>query len=426
MPSPASGTPSRRDAADDATDDVRPNVRLRMLACRIIPCLDVRNGRVVKGTRFLELQDAGDPVEQARLYNDQGADELCLLDIDASADGRGPFLDAVTAIAGQLLIPLTTGGGVRCLEDVRQLLLAGSDKVAINTAALSDPSFMTVCCEHFGSQCLVASVDAKRRPDGKGWEVYTHGGRRPTGRDALDHAVDMAERGAGELLITSMDRDGTRDGYDIELLKAVTERVSVPVIASGGVGTLAHLVEGVSQGEVQAVLAASIFHFGQHTVGDVKRALAAAGMPVRPVPTADADSDGASGMDGHVLDRLYARLLARSQAFRDRDASEVGLSEAGLSEALAARSYTAQLLRAGQGKILDKIQEETLELLQAARSEGETRICEETADLLYHVFVLLVHRGLDLAPLYRVLESRAGVSGVWEKNQRNKKKTTPQ
>ena len=392
-----------------------------MLACRIIPCLDVRNGRVVKGTRFLELQDAGDPVEQARLYNDQGADELCLLDIDASADGRGPFLDAVSAIAGQLLIPLTTGGGVRCLEDVRQLLLAGSDKVAINTAVLSDPSLMTACCESFGSQCLVASVDAKRRPDGKGWEVYTHGGRRPTGKDALAHAVDMAERGAGELLITSMDRDGTRDGYDIELLKAVTERVSVPVIASGGVGTLAHLVAGVSQGEVQAVLAASIFHFGQHTVGDVKRALAAAGTPVRPVSTSDADLDGldgpgvggVDGLDGRVLDRLYARLLARAQAFRDDPG------------ALAARSYTAQLLMAGQDKILDKIQEETLELLQAARSEGESRIFEETADLLYHVFVLLLQRGLDLAPLYRVLESRAGISGIREKNQRNKSQTTP-
>ncbi|WP_221793622.1 imidazole glycerol phosphate synthase subunit HisF [Aquisediminimonas sediminicola] len=247
---------------------------------RIIPCLDVANGRVVKGVNFVDLRDAGDPVEIARAYDAAGADELCFLDITASHEARGTLLDIVSRTAAVCFMPLTVGGGVRTPEDVRALLLAGADKVGVNSAAVAKPEIVADMANIFGSQCIVGSVDAKQVAAGK-WEIFTHGGRRPTGIDAVAHAVRLAELGAGELLVTSMDRDGTRDGYDLELTRTIADQVAVPVIASGGVGTLDHLVAGVTKGHASAVLAASIFHFGQHSVAEARAALRAAGLPVR-------------------------------------------------------------------------------------------------------------------------------------------------
>jgi cyclase len=247
---------------------------------RVIPCLDVANGRVVKGVNFVDLKDAGDPVEQARVYDAAGADELCFLDITASHEERGTLLDIVARTAEVCFMPLTVGGGVRTPEDARALLLAGADKVAVNSAAVARPELVGDLAERFGSQCVVASVDARRVGDGK-WEIFTHGGRRPTGIDAVAHARRLAELGAGELLVTSMDGDGTRQGYDLALTRTIADQVSVPVIASGGVGTLDHLVAGVIEGHASAVLAASIFHFGQHSIAEAHAALAAAGIPVR-------------------------------------------------------------------------------------------------------------------------------------------------
>ncbi|MES3099605.1 imidazole glycerol phosphate synthase subunit HisF [Sphingomonas faeni] len=246
---------------------------------RVIPCLDVADGRVVKGVNFVELRDAGDPVEQARAYDAAGADELCFLDIGASHEGRGTILDVVRRTAAVCFMPLTVGGGVRTADDARALLLAGADKVAVNSAAVERPELVGDIAERFGSQCCVASVDARR--SGEGWEVFTHGGRRATGIDAIAHALKLAELGAGELLVTSMDRDGTRSGYDLELIRAISDRVCVPVVASGGVGGLDDLVAGIRDGHASAVLAASIFHFGQASIGDAHAALAAAGIPVR-------------------------------------------------------------------------------------------------------------------------------------------------
>ncbi|MES3151902.1 imidazole glycerol phosphate synthase subunit HisF [Sphingomonas faeni] len=246
---------------------------------RVIPCLDVADGRVVKGVNFVELRDAGDPVEQARAYDAAGADELCFLDIGASHEGRGTILDVVRRTAAVCFMPLTVGGGVRTADDARALLLAGADKVAVNSAAVERPELVADIAERFGSQCCVASVDARR--SGEGWEVFTHGGRRATGINAIAHALKLAELGAGELLVTSMDRDGTRSGYDLDLIRAISDRVSVPVVASGGVGGLDDLVAGIRDGHASAVLAASIFHFGQASIGDAHAALAAAGIPVR-------------------------------------------------------------------------------------------------------------------------------------------------
>ena len=246
---------------------------------RVIPCLDVREGRVVKGVNFVDLKDAGDPVEQAQAYDAAGADELCFLDISATHEGRGTLLDVVQRTAAVCFMPLTVGGGVRSVEDARALLLAGADKVAVNSAAVARPELVGEIAKKFGSQCCVASIDARRSE--AGWQIYTHGGRKPTGIDALEHAVRLAELGAGELLVTSMDGDGTQSGYDLELTRAIADAVGIPVIASGGVGTLEHLVEGVTQGHASAVLAASIFHFGTHTVAEAHEALRAAGLPAR-------------------------------------------------------------------------------------------------------------------------------------------------
>jgi imidazole glycerol-phosphate synthase subunit HisF len=246
---------------------------------RVIPCLDVRDGRVVKGVNFVDLRDAGDPVEQARAYDAAGADELCFLDISASHEGRGTLLDVVRRTAEVCFMPLTVGGGVRTVEDARALLLAGADKVAVNSAAVSRPEVVADIAARMGSQCVVASVDARKA--GSGWEVFTHGGRRATGIDAVAHAVRLAELGAGELLVTSMDGDGTRAGYDLALTRAIADAVSVPVIASGGVGSLDHLVDGVREGHASAVLAASIFHFGAHSIAEAHAALRAAGLPAR-------------------------------------------------------------------------------------------------------------------------------------------------
>lgn len=251
-----------------------------MLAKRIIPCLDVTGGRVVKGVRFVRLRDAGDPVEVARAYSEAGADEIAFLDITASSDGRRTMLDVVRAVAERVFVPLTAGGGVRSVEDVRAMLAAGADKVSINTAAVENPELLGEAARLFGSQCIVLAIDARRDPAG-GWRVFTHGGRVPTGREAVEWAREGVQRGAGEILLTSMDRDGTRDGYDLELTRSVAEAVGVPVIASGGAGTLEHLYEALAIGKADAVLAASIFHFGEYSIREAKEYLRGRGVPVR-------------------------------------------------------------------------------------------------------------------------------------------------
>ncbi|MCC6704239.1 MAG: imidazole glycerol phosphate synthase subunit HisF [Thermomicrobiales bacterium] len=258
------------------------------LTRRIIPCLDVTNGRVVKGVEFVDLRDAGDPVELARFYNDEGADELTFLDITASSDSRDTMIEVVQRTADQVFIPLTVGGGIRTTDDMKQILRAGADKVSLNTAAIARPELITEGADIFGRQCIVVAIDARRHEDGSGWGVYTHGGRRPAGLDAVAWAARAAELGAGELLVTSMDRDGTKEGYDLELLEAIGRAVSVPVIASGGAGTLDHMVEALQPGRADAVLAASIFHFGEFRISDARRHLRAAGLPMRPVPGQDA------------------------------------------------------------------------------------------------------------------------------------------
>ena len=253
-----------------------------MLKVRIIPCLDVKDGRVVKGVNFEGLRDAGDPVEQAILYDKAGADELCFLDITASAENRGTLLDVVRRTAEVCFMPLTVGGGVRTLEDIRALLLAGADKVSINTAAVTRPEFVKEAAEKFGSQCIVAAIDAKKGEKGN-YEIFTHGGRKATGIDAVEHAKLLVGYGAGEILLTSMDRDGVKSGYELDLTRAVADAVAVPVIASGGVGNAQDLVDGVKKGHASAVLAASIFHFGEVSIAQAKAALAAAHIPVRPI-----------------------------------------------------------------------------------------------------------------------------------------------
>ena len=254
------------------------------LAKRIIPCLDVDNGRVVKGVKFVEIRDAGDPVEIARRYDEQGADELTFLDITASSDDRETMVHVVEEVAGEVFIPLTVGGGIRTIEDIRRMLNAGADKVAINTAAVFNPEFVKQAAQKFGSQCIVVAIDAKKvsdKDEPMRWEIFTHGGRKPTGIDAVQWAIKMVDYGAGEILLTSMDRDGTKIGFDLELTAAISNAVNVPVIASGGVGKLEHLVDGIKQGKADAVLAASIFHFAEHTIAEAKQCMQDAGIEVR-------------------------------------------------------------------------------------------------------------------------------------------------
>ncbi|MFZ9482714.1 MAG: imidazole glycerol phosphate synthase subunit HisF [Ilumatobacteraceae bacterium] len=254
-----------------------------MIAARVIPCLDVTGGRVVKGVNFVGLRDAGDPVELAARYDAEGADELVFLDITASSDGRATMIDMVERTADQVFIPFTVGGGIREVSDARTMLRAGADKVSVNTAAVTRPELIAEISAEFGAQCCVVAIDAKRTPEGAGWEVFLHGGRTPTGIDAVEWAVRAVSLGAGEILLTSMDRDGTKEGFDLLLTRAISSAVGVPVIASGGVGTLAHLVEGVTEGVATGVLAASILHFGEHTIAEAKAAMTAAGVRVRPV-----------------------------------------------------------------------------------------------------------------------------------------------
>ena len=253
-----------------------------MRVARVIPCLDVTNGRVVKGINFVDLRDAGDPVELAAKYDRDGADELVFLDITASSDGRATMVDVVSRTAEQVFIPFTVGGGIRSADDARTMLRAGADKVSVNTAAVQRPELIADIAAEFGAQCCVCAIDAKRRADGSGFEVYLHGGRTPTGIDAVQWAVQAAALGAGEILLTSMDRDGTKEGFDVELTRIVADSVGVPVIASGGVGTLDHLVHGITEGHATGVLAASIFHFGEHTIAEAKAVMSAAGVQVRP------------------------------------------------------------------------------------------------------------------------------------------------
>jgi len=254
-----------------------------MLKARVIPCLDVHAGRVVKGVNFVDLVDAGDPVEQAKVYDAAGADELCFLDITASHEDRETIYDVIARTAEQVFVPLTVGGGVRTVEDVRKLLLAGADKASMNSAAVNDPDLVDRASSKYGSQCIVVAIDAKARPDGSGWDVYTRGGRHNTGIDAVKWAEDVARRGAGEILLTSMDRDGTKIGFNLDLTRAVADAVPIPVIASGGVGTLDHFVEGITEGRANAVLAASVFHFATFSIGQVKQHMAQAGIPTRKV-----------------------------------------------------------------------------------------------------------------------------------------------
>ncbi len=356
-----------------------------MLKKRLIPCLDVKDGRVVKGVNFVDLRDAGDPVECAIAYDAAGADELCFLDITATHENRGIIFDVVQRTAEACFMPLTVGGGVRVIEDIRRLLLAGADKVSINSAAVANRAFVRDAAEKFGSQCIVVAIDAKRV--GEHWEIFTHGGRKPTGLNAVDFAREVVSLGAGEILLTSMDRDGTKSGFDLELTRAIADAVSVPVIASGGVGELEHLVEGVRQGHASAVLAASIFHFGAFSVREAKDYMAQAGIPMRL---------DASASDTFTLEQLRDVVATRAAA---KDGS----------------SYTRSLIEAGIGRISKKFGEEAVETVIAACMDDKRELVSESADLLYHLLVLLHAKGVALEEVFAELQRRTRQSGLQEK-----------
>ena len=322
-----------------------------MLSLRVIPCLDVKDGRVVKGVNFVALRDAGDPVEQAALYDAAGADELTFLDITASHERRDTTLDVVARTASRVFLPLTVGGGVRSVDDMRRLLLAGADKCAMNSAAVARPELVGEAAQKFGSQCVVVAIDARRRPDG-GFAVWTHGGRTPTGRDAVEWARDVARRGAGEILLTSMDRDGTGDGYDAALVRAVAGAVSVPVVASGGVGALEHFAEGARAGAT-GLLAASVFHFGTFSVAAVKDALRAAGLPVRAAPPPGSRLPLAATADAGTIDRRHA--LAASGGQDTADALAQGLGEEAFAALLAATRGDQGALVGRAAGLLDRL-----------------------------------------------------------------------
>ena len=356
-----------------------------MLKKRLIPCLDVKDGRVVKGVNFVDLRDAGDPVECAIAYDAAGADELCFLDITATHEGRGIIFDVVQRTAEACFMPLTVGGGVRTTDDIRRLLLAGADKVSVNSAAVANRQFVREAAEKFGSQCVVVAIDAKRIDDH--WEIFTHGGRKPTGIDAVAYAREVTALGAGELLVTSMDRDGTRRGFDLDLTRAIADAVSVPVIASGGVGELDHLVAGIRDGHASAVLAASIFHFGEVTIRQAKEFMAKAGLPMRLDPSAS---------ESFSLERLRDIVAARAAS---KDSS----------------SYTRSLVEAGIPRISKKLGEEAIETVIAACRGDDRELVSESADLLYHLMVLLHARGVAFDEILAELQRRTRQSGLQEK-----------
>ncbi len=356
-----------------------------MLKKRLIPCLDVMDGRVVKGVNFVDLRDAGDPVECAIAYDAAGADELCFLDITATHENRGIIFDVVQRTAEACFMPLTVGGGVRTVDDIRKLLLAGADKVSINSAAVARREFVRDAAEKFGSQCVVVAIDAKRVDDH--WEIFTHGGRKPTGVDAVSFAREVVTFGAGELLVTSMDRDGTKQGFDLALTRAIADAVHVPVIASGGVGELAHLVDGVRDGHASAVLAASIFHFGTFSIREAKEFMAQAGLPMRL---------DRSPTESFTLEQLRDIVAARAMS---EDTS----------------SYTRKLVEGGIGRISKKLGEEAVETIIAACSGKESEVVSEAADLLYHLMVLLHARGVGYEAVLAELQRRTRQTGLQEK-----------
>ena len=361
-----------------------------MLKIRLIPCLDVKDGRVVKGVNFVDLRDAGDPVECAIAYDAAGADELCFLDITATHENRGIILDVVQRTAEACFMPLTVGGGVRALDDIRKLLLAGADKVSINSAAVADRDFVRQAAEKFGSQCIVVAIDAKQvAPDR--WEIFTHGGRRSTGLEAVAFAREVVGLGAGEVLLTSMDRDGTKSGFDLALTRAIASAVPVPVIASGGVGDLDHLVDGVKIGGASAVLAASIFHFGAYSIREAKEHMAAAGVPMR--------LDFSAG-ERFTLAELRAIVAERARAS-------------------AQSSYTRTLIESGVQRIAKKLGEEAVETALAGCVGSDEELIAESSDLLYHLMVLLEARGVALDDVFAELRKRTRRSGLAEKAARS-------
>ena len=375
-----------------------------MFKVRVIPCLDVKDGRVVKGVNFVNLRDAGDPLEAAIAYDKAGADELCFLDITASHEKRETIYDVVTRTAEACFMPLTVGGGVRTVDDIRKLLTCGADKVSINTAAVDRRTFVKEAAEKFGDQCIVVAIDAKKvskAGENDRWEIFTHGGRNPTGLDAIAYAREVVALGAGEILLTSMDRDGTKRGYDLPLTRAIADAVSVPVIASGGVGTLEHMVEGIRDGHATAVLAASIFHFGEHSVREAKAYMAKAGLPMR----LDLDRNSAieppkeASMSKFTLSDLERRVHERAKAS-------------------AAESYTRALIDKGVAHCAKKLGEEAIETGLAAVQEDKGRLIAEAADLLYHLLVLLEARGVSLSEVEAALEKRTIQSGHEEKASR--------